>query len=109
MKRQEPVTEALHYVTQALLPEKLLRLVIATTWRSLSLLTTKVTAGPPTYRNGVHLADSLESSQRSPLMLYENGIPFLEAHVPHRHSEPRAVTVPCPTSRFSVFLDLGQF
>jgi predicted O-methyltransferase YrrM len=32
-----------------------------------------------------HLADSSENPQRSPLMLYENGVLFLEPHVPHRY------------------------
>jgi SAM-dependent methyltransferase len=32
-----------------------------------------------------HLADSSENPQRSPLMLYENGVPSLEAHVPHHY------------------------
>jgi hypothetical protein len=31
-----------------------------------------------------HMADSPESPQRSPLMLYENGVPFLDAHELHR-------------------------
>jgi predicted O-methyltransferase YrrM len=31
-----------------------------------------------------HLADSQGTPQRSPLMLYENGVPSLEAHVPHQ-------------------------
>ena len=84
MKRQEPVTEALHYVTQALLPEKLLRLVHSYRLRGPFAPNEGHcwTAYLPQWR---HLADSLETSQRSPLMLYENGIPFLEAHVPHRH------------------------
>jgi predicted O-methyltransferase YrrM len=30
-----------------------------------------------------HLADSQGTPRRSPLMLYENGTPFLEPHVPH--------------------------
>jgi SAM-dependent methyltransferase len=32
-----------------------------------------------------HVADSPETPQRSPLMLYENGVPFVEPHVPHQY------------------------
>jgi predicted O-methyltransferase YrrM len=32
-----------------------------------------------------HLADSPDNPRRSPLILYENGVPFLEAHEPHEY------------------------
>jgi predicted O-methyltransferase YrrM len=83
VKRQGAVTGLLHYVSQAVLPVKLRRLFYSRRlggpfpneghcW----------TAHLPEWR---HLADSPENPQRSSLMLYEDGVPFLEAHVPHQY------------------------
>jgi predicted O-methyltransferase YrrM len=84
VKKQSLVVAPLHYVSQAVLPEKLRRL-----FHSHRLGGPFVpneghcwTAHLPELR---HLADSPETPQRSPLMLYENGIPFPEAHEPHEY------------------------
>jgi SAM-dependent methyltransferase len=84
MKRQSVVGERLHDVIRAVLPERLRRL-----FRSCRL------RGPFLPDQGhcwtVHLprlrylADSPETPQRSPLMLYENGFPFVEPHMPHQY------------------------
>jgi SAM-dependent methyltransferase len=84
MKQTWSMNGPLHCVTQALLPEKLRR-----RFHSHRL------GGPFASNEGHcwiaylpqwrHLADSSEAPQGSPLMLYENGVPFPEAHVPHQH------------------------
>jgi hypothetical protein len=84
VKRQSVVTERLHYVSQAVLPEKLRRLFHSRRLRGpfLSNEGHCWTAHLPELH---HVADSPETPQRSPLMVYENGVPFLEAHVPHQY------------------------
>jgi predicted O-methyltransferase YrrM len=74
----------LRYVSRALLPEKLRRLFRSCRLRGPFLRDEGHcwTAHLPELR---HLADSPETPGRSPLMLYENGVPFLEVHEPHEY------------------------
>lgn len=84
MKHLGVATDRLYDLSQTVLPEKL-RL----------LFHSHRLGGPFRFNEGYcwtahlpewrHLADSLETPQCSPLMLYENGVPFLEAHVPHQY------------------------
>jgi predicted O-methyltransferase YrrM len=76
------VVGPLYHVSRAVLPEKLRRISHSRRLRGPFLPNEGHcwTAYLPKWR---HLADSQETPQRSPLMLYENGVPLLEAHVPH--------------------------
>src|SRR5262245_18632722 len=76
------VTERLHDVSQAVLPEKLRMLFSRHRLGGPFALNEGYcwTAHLPQLR---HLADSPETPQRSSLVLYENGVSFLEAHEPH--------------------------
>jgi predicted O-methyltransferase YrrM len=78
------VNGPLRYATQTLLPEKLRRLFHSHHLRKPFAPNEGHcwTAHIPEWH---HLADSPEAPQRSPLMLYENGVPLLEAHEPHQY------------------------
>jgi predicted O-methyltransferase YrrM len=78
------VVGPLYHVSRAVLPEKLRRISHSRRLRGPFLPNEGHcwTAYLPKWR---HLADSQETPQRSPLMLYENGVPLLEAHVPHQY------------------------
>src|SRR5262245_53076656 len=74
----------LRYRTQAMLPKKLRSLFHSHNLRGPFLPNEGYcwTAHLPRLH---HLADSPETPRRSLLMLYENGVPFLEAHEPHEY------------------------
>jgi predicted O-methyltransferase YrrM len=84
VKEQSLVVAPLYHASQAVRPAKLRRLFYRHRLRGPFSPNEGHcwTAHLPELR---HLADSPDNPQRSPLMLYENGIPFLEAHEPHEY------------------------